>query len=145
MALEIANIHSIMKRIFILLSALALSVGAFAQVLQGDVENDHIYVDYHENAQFPGGEEACFKWMKEHIKYPKDCLEKKIGGRVNVSFIVREDGSIDSIEVYKSPHPSLYKEAIRLVKEMPKWKPAKFDNKCIKSRWRLPITFNPPQ
>lgn len=145
MALEITNIHSIMKRFFVLLSALALSVGAFAQVLQDDVENDHVYVHYYEDAQFPGGEEACFKWMKEHIKYPKDCLKKKIGGRVNVGFTVREDGSIGSIEVYKSPHPSLSKEAIRLVKEMPKWKPAKWRNECIKSRWRLPITFNPPQ
>lgn len=133
-----------MKRLFILLSALALSVGAFAQLQQG-VYDESVFVEYEENASFPGGDEACIAWLKEHVKYPNDCLKNKIEGRVKVSFIVEKDGSIDSIKVMKSPHPSLSKEAIRLVKEMPKWKPARYMNKCKRSLWILPVTFNLPQ
>ena len=133
-----------MKRIFILLSALALSVGAFAQLQQG-VYDESVFVEYEENASFPGGDKACIAWLKEHINYPKDCLKNKIEGRVKVSFIVEKDGSIDSIKVRESPHPSLSEEAIRVVKEMPKWKPARYMNNCIRSRFMLPVTFNLPQ
>ena len=133
-----------MKRIFILLSALALSVGAFAQLQQG-VFDDRVFVEYEENALFPGGDKACMAWLKEHIKYPKDCLKEKIEGRVQVSFIVEEDGSIDSIKVLRSPHPSLSEEAIRVVKEMPKFVPSKWMNNCIRSRFMLPVNFRLPQ
>ena len=133
-----------MKRIFILLSALALSVGAFAQLQQG-VFDDSVFVEYEEHASFPGGDEACIAWLKEHINYPKDCLKNKIEGRVQVSFIVEIDGSLDSIKVRKSPHPSLSKEVIRVVKEMPKWKPAKWMNNFRRSLFMLPVTFNLPK
>ena len=133
-----------MKRIFILLSALALSVGAFAQLQQG-VYDESVHVNYYESGHFPGGDEACVAWLKEHVKYPKDCLKNKIEGRVQVSFIVEKDGSIDSIKVIKSPHPSLSNEAIRVVKEMPKFVPSKWMNNCIRSRFMLPVTFNLPQ
>ena len=74
-------------------------------------EDDGLYIDYHENAQFPGGEQACFKWLADNIKYPKDCLKKKIEGRVMVSFVVEKDGSITDVKTVKSPHSSLSKEA----------------------------------
>ena len=133
-----------MKRFIVLLSAIVLSVGAFAQLQQG-VFDDRVFVEYEENAQFPGGDKACMKLLQEHVKYPKDCLTKQVEGRVIVSFIVEKDGSVDSIKVMKSPHPSLSKEAIRVVKEMPRWKPARWNNKCIKSRFMLPVIFRLPQ
>lgn len=136
--------HKTMKRFIVLLSAIVLSVGAFAQLQQG-VFDDRVFVEYEENAQFPGGDKACIKWLQEHAKYPKDCLTKHVEGRVIVSFIVEKDGSVDSIKVMKSPHPSLSKEAIRVVKEMPRWKPARWNNKCIKSRFMLPVIFRLPQ
>ncbi len=133
-----------MKRFFILLSVLALSVCAFAQLQQG-VYDESVHVNYYESGHFPGGDKACIAWLKEHVKYPKDCLKNKIEGRVQVSFIVEKDGSIDSIKVIKSPHPSLSEEAIRVVKEMPKFIPSKWMNNCIRSRFMLPVTFNLPQ
>ncbi|MBO7067083.1 MAG: TonB family protein [Bacteroidaceae bacterium] len=107
--------------------------------------NDRIFVDYEENALFPGGEKACMKWLAEHIKYPKDCLKKKIEGRVTVSFIIKEDGYVTDVKAIKSPHPSLAKEAVRVVSEMPRWKPARNHNKTIRSRVNLPIIFKIPQ
>ena len=58
--------HWTMKRFFILLSALALSVGAYAQLQQG-VYDESVFVEYEENASFPGGDKACIAWLKEHI------------------------------------------------------------------------------
>ena len=104
-------------------------------------EDDGLYIDYHENAQFPGGEQACFKWLADNIKYPKDCLKKKIEGRVMVSFVVEKDGSITDVKTIKSPHSSLSKEAERVVKTMPKWKPGQFNNEPVRTRYTLPIVF----
>lgn len=91
------------------------------------------------NPQFPGGIGACIKWITENIKYPEECMKKKIVGRVFVSFIVNEDGSTSEIKIIKSPHPSLAKEAERVVKMMPKWKPATFGGEPIRFQFLLSI------
>lgn len=108
-------------------------------------EDDHLFIDYHENAQFPGGEQACFQWLSENIKYPEDCLKEKVEGRVIVGFVVEKDGSITDVKTWKSPHPSLSKEAERVVKAMPKWQPARFNGEVIRSRFMLPIIFRLPE
>ena len=108
-------------------------------------EDDHLFIDYHENAQFPGGEQACFKWLSDNIKYPEDCLKEKVEGRVIVGFVVEKDGSITDVKTWKSPHPSLSKEAERVVKAMPKWQPARFNGEVIRSRFMLPMIFRLPE
>ena len=101
-----------------------------------------LFEDYDlETAQFPGGDQACMKWLSEHIKYPKECMEKGIQGRVNVSFVVEKDGSITEVKTIRSPDPSLTKEAERLVKSMPKFKPAKQGDNVVRSRFTIPIIF----
>ena len=106
--------------------------------------NERIFVDYEENAHFPGGDRACTKWIQEHIKYPEGYTSNQPQGKVVVSFIVEKDGSLDSIKVMKSPDPLLSEEAIRVVKEMPKWVPARYYGKVIRSRYYLPVIFNKP-
>ena len=107
-------------------------------------DDDGLFIDYFENAQFPGGDEACMKWLQEHIKYPEGYTSNQPQGKVVVSFIVEKDGSLDSIKVMKSPDPLLSEEAIRVVKEMPKWVPARYYGKVIRSRFLLPVIFNKP-
>ena len=94
-----------------------------------------------ESAQFPGGDEACLKWLSEHIKYPSICREQGVQGRVIVSFVVNKDGSIVDVKTLRSPDENLAKEAERLVKIMPKWKPARQGNKTMRSHFQLPIQF----
>ena len=135
------------KRCIFFLAFVAMAVTLSAQenkTASAQTDSSRIFVDYEENAQFPGGEKACFKWMQEHIKYPESCRADSIQGRVNVSFIVERDGSIDSIKVVRSPDPALSEEAVRLVSEMPKWVPAKYYNKTVRSRLFLPIIFKLP-
>ena len=106
-----------------------------------DAKDDRIYDVVEENAQFPGGDTECYKWLSQNIKYPADCMENGIQGRVIVSFVVNKDGSIVDVKVVRSPDPSLSKEAIRVVSSMPKWKPARQGNKVVRSRFNLPLMF----
>ena len=109
-------------------------------VVEAD-DDDRIYEMVEENAQFPGGEDACFKWLSEHIKYPSIAQEKGVQGRVIVNFVVNRDGSIVDVKTLRSPDESLSKEAERVVKMMPKWKPARQGNKTVRSRFNLPVMF----
>ena len=93
------------------------------------------------NPQFPGGEQACMDYLMQNIKYPPICRELGIQGRVIVQFMVGEDGSISEIEVVRSPDRDLSAEAVRLIKYMPKWKPAINGGKPVRCKFTLPVTF----
>ena len=118
----------------------AVVSGPVGPVVEQD-DDDRIFDIVEVNAKFPGGDEACMKWLSEHIKYPSICQEQGVQGRVTVAFVVNRDGSIVDVEVVKSPDPNLAKEAERVVKMMPKWTPAKQGNKTVRSRFRLPVMF----
>lgn len=104
-------------------------------------DDDRIFEVVEENAQFPGGDDECYKWLYDHIKYPAIAQEQGIQGRVFVRFVVNKDGSIVDVEVTRSPDPSLSKEAERVIKMMPKWRPARQGNKPVRSRFNLPVMF----
>ena len=118
----------------------AVVSGPVGPVVEAD-DDDRIFDVVEENAQFPGGDEACMMWLHEHIKYPQICIEQNVQGRVQVAFVVTRDGSIVDVKVMRSPDPNLSKEAERVVKMMPKWKPAKQGNKTVRSRFNLPVNF----
>ena len=118
----------------------AVVTGPVGPVVEAD-DDDRIYEMVEENAQFPGGDEACFKWLSEHIKYPSICQEQGVQGRVIVNFVVNKDGSIVDVKTMRSPDANLTKEAERVVKMMPKWKPARQGNKPVRSRFTLPVMF----
>ena len=105
------------------------------------VDDDRIFDVVENNAQFPGGEDACYKWLSEQIMYPDSCQEHGIQGRVFVSFVVNTDGSVVEVKVMRSPDDNLSKEAERVVKLMPKWEPATRGKKPVRSRFNLPIMF----
>ena len=108
------------------------------QTLGDDRIND--IVD--ENAKFPGGDEACLKWLSEHVHYPDLCVKQGIQGRVMVSFVVDKDGSISDVKTLRSPHPLISEEAERVVEMMPKWTPAWIVGVGpVRSRFVLPIMF----
>ena len=117
-----------------------VATGQVGPVVEAD-DDDRIFDIVEENAQFPGGDEACFKWLSEHIKYPSICQEQGVQGRVIVSFVVNKDGSIVDVKTLRSPDSNLSKEAERVVKLMPKWKPARQGNKTVRSRFNLPVLF----
>ena len=118
----------------------AVATGPVGPVVE-EVDDDRIFDVVEENAQFPGGDEACMKWLHDHIKYPSTCQEQGVQGRVIVAFVVNKDGSIVDVKVLRSPDQHLSDEAVRVVKQMPKWKPARQGNRSVRSRFNLPVMF----
>ena len=104
-------------------------------------KNNMVYDVVEVMPQFPGGQTAMLKYIMENIKYPKQIMEEGIQGRVTVRFIVEKDGSISDVKPILSVHPLLNKEAVRVVKSMPKWSPGKHNGKPVRVRFNLPVMF----
>lgn len=105
-------------------------------------EDQTIFVVVENNPEFPGGEAALFKYLNENIKYPVIAQENGIQGRVTCQFVINSDGSIVDIVVARSSgDASLDKEAVRVIKNMPKWKPGRQRNKPVRVRFTLPVNF----
>ena len=90
---------------------------------------------------FPGGDAALMQYLSSHIKYPVVAEENGIQGRVIATFVVERDGSITDVKVVKSVDPSLDKEAIRVLKSMPKWIPGKQNGAAVRVKYTVPVTF----
>lgn len=104
-------------------------------------DEDRIYVIVEENPRFPGGEEACMLWLAENIVYPETCVEQGIQGRVYAQFVIEKDGSLTNIKIVRSPHQDLSEEAIRVLADMPKWKPGIQRGKPVRAKYSLPVYF----
>lgn len=91
--------------------------------------------------EFPGGMSAFVKWLNSNIRYPAAAQKQKIQGKVVVSFIINKDGSISDMKLEKSVHPLLDREALRVLRMMPRWKPGMQDNKPCRTLFAVPIVF----
>ena len=91
--------------------------------------------------EFQGGEAAMYKWLSDNIVYPSAASEEGVQGRVVVEFVVGKDGSITNVRVVRPRHPALDKEALRVVKAMPKWVPGRNNGQPVKVTYTLPVTF----
>ena len=104
-------------------------------------KNDMVFDVVEVMPQFPGGQIAMMKYIMENMKYPEQAMKERIQGRVTVRFIVEKDGSISDVKPVLSVHPLLNKEAVRVVKSMPKWSPGKHNGKPVRVRFNLPVMF----
>lgn len=92
-------------------------------------------------ASFPGGNAALFTHIAKNQKYPSLAQGKGEQGKVIVSFVIEKDGSVGDVKIKKSVSQSLDKEAIRVVKTLPKFTPAKNGGKTVRSEMSIPVTF----
>jgi len=92
-------------------------------------------------AQFPGGELEMMKFLADRIKFPPELLASGASGRVVVKFVVRADGTLTDFSIIKSLTPEADAEALRVIKEMPKWTPAQLDGKPVSSSYVIPVSF----
>ena len=115
-----------------------------APVVEEEEEEEaaqQIFTVVEKQPEFPGGTAQLFKFFGKPIKYPVIAQENGIQGRVVCSFVVNRDGSIVDIQVMRGVDPSLDKEAIRVISEMPKWKPGEQRGKPVRVRFILPVQF----
>jgi len=110
-------------------------------VEEEEVEEQQIFQVVEEMPEFPGGMAECLKFLAKNIKYPTIAQENGVQGRVIVQFVVNQDGSIVDPVVVRSVDPYLDKEALRVIRMMPKWKPGKQRGKAVRVKYTVPVTF----
>lgn len=93
------------------------------------------------DSSFVGGMSQLQYFIQDNIQYPQKAIEQNIQGRVQVRFVVEKDGTVSYARIDKSVDPLLDKEALRVVRAMPKWEPAYSNGKPVRSINRLPINF----
>ncbi len=109
---------------------------------EDDVVSDQQIFDVVEHQpSFPGGQKALMQWLSENVQYPQLAYDNGIQGRVIVQYVVEKDGSISEVTVSKSIDPSLDKEALRVVKSMPRWRPGMQNGKPVRVKYTMPVTF----
>lgn len=91
--------------------------------------------------QFPGGNEEMYRFIKDNLKYPVVDQEMGVQGRVTVRFVVSKTGEISDIQLMKGISPSCDKEAMRVIKSMPKWIPGKQHGNPVNVYFTMPIHF----
>ena len=104
-------------------------------------KEEEIFVAVEQQAEFPGGQAALMKWLSNNIRYPEAAQQNDIQGRVVVKFVVEKDGSIGQATIVKGVDKDLDREALRVVKKMPKWQPGKNNGVAVRSYFNLPVTF----
>lgn len=99
------------------------------------------FVDEKDIPQFPGGAQELIKFLNKNLKYPPKAKKNKIEGIVFLEITVDTNGKILNPKIIKSDNPLFNKEAIRLIKSMPKWIPGKRQGVPLKQRLTVPISF----
>ena len=91
--------------------------------------------------QFPGGAVEFMKWLTKNLKYPAVAQQRKVQGRVVAQFIVNRDGSVSDIQVVEKLSAECDREALRVLRMMPKWQPGVMDAKPCRTKVCIPIVF----
>ena len=91
--------------------------------------------------QFPGGAVEFMKWLTKNLKYPSGAQQRKLQGRVVAQFIVNQDGSVSDIQVVEHLSFECDREALRVLRMMPNWKPGLMNAKPCRTKVCIPIVF----
>jgi len=104
-------------------------------------EEEKIFEVIEQMPTFPGGESELLAYLGKNVRYPVAALENNIQGRVILRFVVTKNGDIDRVEVVRSLDPSCDREALRVVKSLPRWIPGKQNGENVSVWFTLPINF----
>lgn len=126
------------KQIVMLVLAVLCSGYAMAQTV---VEDDAIFVVAENAPEFPGGSDSLYAYIARNIKYPETAKKEKIEGRVFVTFVIEKDGQVSSAKILRDIGGGCGEEAIRVVKNMPKWKPGTQRGNPVRFQFNLPVSF----
>ncbi len=114
-----------------------------SSIQDGDDETIYNIVD--ESAKFGGDKDALQRFLNENLQYPKEAREKGVQGMVYVTFVVEKDGTVSDVKAMKGIGAGCDEEAVRVIKAMPKWTPAKHNGKIVRMQYILPFKFTLPK
>ena len=112
-----------------------------AVIEEEEVDENYVFVTVEKHPEFPGGETALMEWISKNMSYPPIAAENGISGRVFCQFVVNVDGSVVDVEIAKGRDPYLDKEALRVLKMLPKFKPGEQRGKPVRVRFSVPVNF----
>lgn len=133
-----------MKRLIFIFLATVATLGAAAQTDRTEPKagaEEEIFAVVEQDPEFEGGMEGLYQYLAANIKYPADAKAEGVQGRVFVNFVIEKDGRVSEVKVIRSPDERLSREAERVVKAMPKWKPGRQLGKKVRVSYNLPINF----
>lgn len=111
---------------------------------QGTGDDGSVMVTADIHPQFPGGNDARLKFLRQNVRYPEEAVKKQIQGVVMTSFIVERDGTLSNIKIISGIGGGCDEEAIRVINTMPRWEPAKRNGKPVRIILKMPILFRIP-
>ncbi|MBR0539119.1 MAG: energy transducer TonB [Bacteroidales bacterium] len=111
------------------------------EIEEEEVVEQEIFQIVEEMPAFPGGEQKLMEYVGKNIKYPQIARESGIQGRVFVSFVVEPDGSVSNVKLLRGIGGGCDEEAMRVIKNMPKWKPGKQRGKAVRVSYQIPVMF----
>ena len=91
--------------------------------------------------QFVGGDKEMMSFLSNNIKYPVIAQENRVEGTVTLRFVVGKDGNVRDVTILRSLDPSCDKEAVRVVKSMPKWIPGRQNGIPVAVYFTIPVKF----
>lgn len=108
---------------------------------EGDAQEEEIFVFVEDQPGYPGGDEARLTYLRDNIKYPEMAKESGVQGTVYVTFVVEKDGSISNVKILRGIGGGCDEEAVRVIKNMPKWSPGKQRGRPVRAQFNMPIRF----
>ncbi len=110
-------------------------------VEEEEVEEEQIFTIVEDDPEFPGGQAALMQFLQGNLRYPTMAREAGIQGTVFVTFVVERDGSITDVRVLRGVGGGLDEEAVRVVRNMPRWTPGRQRGQAVRVQFNLPIRF----
>ena len=102
---------------------------------------DQIFNIVEQQAEFKGGMQKFYEYVGKKMKYPSQARRMGIEGKVFVQFVVERDGSITDVQAIRGIGAGCDEEAIKVIRESPKWNPGKQRGRAVRVRRVIPITF----
>ena len=111
-----------------------------------DADSNKIYTVVSLQSEFPGWIGAMYNWINTNLKYPQKALDNQCQGKIIIQFIVERDGSLSNTKVIRDGVGcDAAGETLRLIQNMPKWKPGMQDGEKVRVQYTLPVTFEIPK
>lgn len=111
------------------------------EVKENATTTEEAFMVVEQMPEFPGGIQELMSFLSKNIKYPASAMKNNIQGRVIVQFVVEKDGTPTEFNVIRSVDPTLDAEALRVMKEMPKWKPGMQKGQAVRVKYTVPVSF----
>ncbi|MBA4409623.1 MAG: TonB family protein [Bacteroidota bacterium] len=118
-----------------------MDIGDLNNMIVGEDTTSTPYAVVEQMPEFPGGEAALQRYLRSSVKYPTIAMENGIQGKVYIGFVVERNGTISNVRVARGVDISLDKEAMRVVRLMPKWIPGKQNGEPVRVSFTAPINF----